>query len=109
MKTILRSFSVIVFLLILIIVLFNISNSITIETPFLSLKSNVGFLILLCVILSSLGTTLLRMSFFRSDKSKQKKQFEDIKLSYDVESDKVKQLEAKIKSLEEALKMTTSK
>ena len=92
------------------IVLFNISNSIAIETSFFSLRTNVGFLILFCSILGSLITLLLLFSFgvsLKSSDSKFKKQIENAKLTSEIESDKVKQLEAKIKTLEEALRSIT--
>lgn len=107
MKTILRFLALFLFLLICIIALVNISNTITIETSFLSLKVNIGFLILLSATASSLGTLFLSNSF--NNKNKLKKQIKSEKLSYQIESDKVKQLEAKINTLEEALKIATNK
>lgn len=106
MKTILRLLALFLFLLICIIALLNISNTITIETSFLSLKVNIGFLILLSATASSLGTLLLSSSF--NNKNRLKKQIESEKLSHQIESDKVKQLEAKINTLEEAIKIATS-
>lgn len=95
-----------------IAVAFNITNSITLETPFISLKSNIGFLILFCAVLASLSTLLLIFPqgwSSTSEKNKIKKQFENTKLNYEIESEKVKQLELKIKTLEEALKAATKK
>ncbi|GEM_PF-3072572 len=111
MKTVFRFLAIVLFLIIALIVLSNISNKISIETSFLSLKTNVGFLIFLCVILSNVGTVFLGLSFkwFSVTNKNLKKQVENTKLNYEVESEKVKQLEAKIKTLEEALKIATKK
>lgn len=109
MKTILRFFSFTLTLLILVTVLFNITNTITLESNFFSFKANVGFLIFLSAIASSLATLLFSLSFGKQNKSKLKKQIENEKLNYELESEKVKQLEAKIKTLEEALKIATKK
>lgn len=109
MKTILRFFSFTLTLLILVTVLFNITNTITLESNFFSFKVNVGFLIFLSAIASSLATLLFSLSFGKQNKSKLKKQIENEKLNYELESEKVKQLEAKIKTLEEALKIATKK
>lgn len=109
MKIILRFFAFSLFLLICIIVLANISNTITLETSFLSLKVNVGFLILLCVIAGSLGTLLFSTTVSNKDKLKKQIAIENEKLSREIESDKVKQLQAKINTLEEALKIATKK
>ena len=89
----------------------NISNTITLETKFISLKANVGFLILSCSILSSLATLLLMPKglFLNSDINKLKKQHEKSKLNHEIESDKVKQLEAKVNTLEEALRTVTQR
>ena len=107
MKIIFRFISITIFLLIGLFVLFNISNTIALETSFLSLRANVGFFILFCAILSSLATLLLLISM-KSSKSDFKKQFENAKLDHEIESGKVSQLEAKIKTLEEALKKAVS-
>ena len=107
MKTILRSISIIIFLAIGLFVLLNISNTIALESSFLSMRANVGFFILLCAILSSIATLLFLMSI-TSAKSNFKKQFENAKLEHEIESGKVNQLEAKIKTLEEALRKITS-
>lgn len=107
MKIILRFTSLFLILFITIIVFVNISSSITLETNFLSLKANVGFLILLCTVLGSISILLLIFSFGISKDKKLKKQLENQKLEHEIESDKVKQLEAKIKTLEEALKIAT--
>lgn len=99
-------------LLIAVIVLLNISNTITLENKFISLKANVGFLILFCSLLGSISTIFLTISFGWfgvSDKERFKKQANSAKLNYEIESDKVKQLEAKVKTLEEALRMATKK
>ena len=112
MKKIFRLFAFIFLLTIGVFVVFNITNSITLETPFISVKSNIGFLILFCAILSCLSTLLFIFptgSSGNSEKNKIKKQFENTKLNYEIESDKVKQLEAKIKTLEEALKAATKR
>ncbi len=111
MRVVFRFISIVLFLAIVLIVLFNIPNKLSIETSFFSLKTNVGFLILLCALLSNMGTVFLGLSlgwYSRTDK-RLKRQVEETKLGYEVESDKVKQLEAKIKTLEEALKMATQK
>ena len=112
MKTTFRYFALVFLLLIGIAVAFNITNSIALEAPFISLKSNVGFLILSCAILASLSTLLFSISqdwSISSEKNKLKKKFENTKLNYEIESEKVKQLESKIKTLEEALKAATRK
>jgi len=109
MKIILRFFAFSLFLLICIIVLANISNTITLETSFLSLKVNVGFLILLCVIAGSLGTLLFSTTVSNKDKLKKQIAIDNEKLNREIESDKVKQLQAKINTLEEALKIATRK
>ena len=112
MKTFYRFISFVLILLVVVIVIFNISNTITLETGFLSLKANVGFLIFFSAIISSVSTIFLEMSlgwFSKTDKNKFKKQIENTKLNYEIESDKVKQLEAKVRTLEEALKMATRK
>ena len=110
MKTVCRFISFVLILLVAVIVIFNVSNTITLETSFLSLKANVGFLIFFCAVIGGLSTILFLMSLNKSDKvenSKFKRQFENTKLNYEIESEKVKQLEAKIKTLEEALKIAT--
>ena len=109
MKTVFKFLAIVFFLLITLIILFNVSNKISIETSFLSLKTNVGFLIFICSVLGMMGTIFLGLSlgwFSKVDKGL-KKHFENTKLNYEIESDKVKQLEAKIKTLEEALKIAT--
>lgn len=108
MKTVFNLFSLLSFLLIALISLLNISNTITIENSFLSIRANVGFLILFCAMLSSIATLLFSMAS-RRDKNKLKNQIETTKLNYEIESDKVKQLEAKISTLEQALKIATKK
>lgn len=109
MKTITRFSSFLLLLLIAIIVILNISNTISLETSFFSLKVNLGFLILFCAIAGSFATILLTSSFSktREEKDKLKKQIHKEKLNYETESEKVKQLEAKINTLEEALKAAT--
>ncbi|OGI20767.1 MAG: hypothetical protein A3B68_09530 [Candidatus Melainabacteria bacterium RIFCSPHIGHO2_02_FULL_34_12] len=111
MKTISKFLGFIFFLIIFVVILFNLSNQISVETSFLSLKTNIGFLIFASTVLSCIGTILLGYSqgiFFKSDR-KLKNQIESTKLSYETETEKVKQLEAKIKTLEEALKMASRK
>ncbi len=107
MKIIFRFISITMVLVIGLFVLLNISNTIALETSFLSLRTNVGFFILFCAILSSLATVLFLISL-KSSKSNFKKQLEDSKLDHEIESSKVSQLEAKIRTLEEALKKVTS-
>jgi cell division protein FtsB len=110
MKTIYRFLGFLLFIFIALAVLLNISNSIAIETAFFSIKVNVGFLILLCSLFGSIATLFFLFSFNSSSKNKQlKKQLESHKINYEVESDKVKQLESKIKTLEEALRIATNK
>lgn len=111
MKTVFRFLAIVLFLIIVLIVLFNIPNKISIETSFLSLKTNVGFLIFLCAIFSNIATVFLGLSLkgFSGTDKRLLKQVEHTKLNYEVESEKVKQLEAKITTLEEALKMATKK
>ena len=112
MRLISQIFSFVIIVLILLVFFVNISNTITLETSFISLKANVGFLILSCSILSSLATLLFLISkgwFLNSDINKLKRQHEKSKLNHELESDKVKQLEAKINTLEEALKAVTQK
>ena len=110
MKLVFRFISVMIFLAIGLFVLLNISNTIALETSFLSLRANVGFFILFCAILSSLATLLLLISMNSTPKlikNNFKKQLESAKLDHEIESSKVSQLEAKIKTLEEALKIAT--
>ena len=110
MKIFFKFIAFLLFIAVALVFLVNISNSISLETPFFSIKANVGFLILSCALLSSLATVFFIIStglFIRSGETKFKKQIENTKLNYEIESDKVKQLEAKIKTLEEALKMMT--
>lgn len=112
MRNLFNSISVLLSLLIAIIVLLNISNTIILETSFISLKANVGFLILFCSILGSLVTMSLGISLnwnSRTNENKVKKQIEKSKLNYEIESDRVKQLEAKINTLEEALRVAIKK
>ena len=111
MKRVFHIISLSIFVLIGFLVLLNISNTIALETSFLSLRANVGFFLLFCAALSSLGTILFSMSisFSKSSTSNFKKQLEDAKLNHELESGKVNQLEAKIKTLEEALKIATKK
>ena len=106
MKAFLRLSSLFLIVLILILALFNISNIISIETGFLSLKVNVGLLILFCAIASSFATLSLINSSDKStlDKNRLKKLLDSEKLNYEAESDRIKQLMAKIDTLEEALK-----
>lgn len=104
MKTILKSFSLGLIVCVGIIILFNISNTLTIENGFISLKVNVGILILFCVLAASLATLLLINAF---SKANSKKKLENEKLNIEIESEKIKQLQAKIQTLEEALKMST--
>ncbi len=108
MKIIFRFVSTTIFLAIGLFVLLNISNTIALETSFLSLRANVGFFILLCAVLSSIATLLLLMSMNKSFGINAKKQLEDTKLGHEIESSKVSQLEAKIKTLEEAIKKAVS-
>ena len=104
MKAIFKFSSIIIFLIIGLFVLLNISNTIALETSFLSLKANVGFLILFCVVLSILATILFLISIGSKPATNTKKQVEDAKLKHEIESLKITQLEAKINTLEEALK-----
>jgi len=89
----------------------NFSNVITIESNFVNLKVNVGVLILFSVMLGSLSTIFVGMFLgWSADKGSSRellKHVENEKLKNEIESDKVKQLEAKIKTLEEALKSIT--
>ena len=107
MKIISRLFAFLLFIFICFFVVINISNNITLETNFLSLQINVGCLILFCVIAGSLGTLLLSSSFNNSNKLK--RQIDNEKLNCELESEKVKQLQAKINTLEAALKIATKK
>ena len=107
MKLILRFISITIFLAIGLFVFLNVSNTIALETSFLSLRANVGFLILLCAILSILATLLFLMSMGSKSATNVKKQIEDAKLGREIESLKINQLEAKIKTLEEALRRVT--
>ena len=111
MKLILRFISITIFLVIGFFILLNISNTIALETSFLSLRANVGFFILLCAVLSSLATLLFLMSMEPALKTTKtfNKQLEDAKLGHEIESSKVEQLQAKIKTLEEAIKIATKK
>lgn len=110
MKTLFKTISFLIFLFITLFVLLNLSNTIAIETSFLSLRVNVGFLILLSTVLSSIGTLLFLISMNLPSKSANnfKKQFENAKLGHEIESSKVNQLEEKIKTLEEAIKKAVS-
>lgn len=108
MKSIFRFTSLLLLIIITVIVLVNISNTISLETSFFSLRANVGFLILLSAILGSVATMLLLLSISSRAKQKEmKRQLEKEKLNFEVESEKVKQLEAKVKTLEEAIKIAT--
>lgn len=110
MKTIFKFFAFILILLIILVVIANISNTISLETSFFSLKANVGFLILFCSVLGSVATISLGISlgwYSKSDQNKLKKSLENTKLNYEIELEKIKQLEAKVRTLEEALKMAT--
>ena len=112
MKIFFKFIAFLLFIAIALVFLVNISNSISLEAPFFSMKANVGFLILSCALLSSIATIFFILSaglFIKSDEGKFKKQIENTKLNYEIESDKVKQLEAKIETLEEALKMISKK
>lgn len=112
MKIFYRCIAFVLVFLIFLIVLFNISNTIILETSFISLRANVGLLIFFCATVGSLSTVFLLMSldsFSRDDKDKFKKQIETAKLNYEIEFEKVRQLEAKIKTLEEALKLAMKK
>ncbi len=109
MKKLLRFLSVLIFSIVGIFVLINTSNTIALDMGFLSLRANVGFFVLFCSVLSSLATFLLLMTVNLSSKtSNVKKQLENAKLTQEIESVKVSQLEAKIKTLEEALKKVVS-
>lgn len=109
MKATFKFLSLLLLLIVLCSGLINISNSISIETSFLSLRVNIGFLIFFCSVLSALSLLLLLMSLNTKGKQNLKKQAENARLNYEIESDKVKQLEAKIKTLEEALKLSNRK
>ena len=109
MSFIYRVLALISLIIVLIFILLNISNSILIETSFLSLKVNVGFLILFCSVLSSMSVLLFMISTGSKADIRFKNQTDRAKLNYEIESDKVKQLEAKIKTLEEALRIATKK
>lgn len=109
MKMLLRFLSVLTFSIVGIFVLINTSNTIALDMGFLSLRANVGFFILFCSILSSLATLLFLMTVSLNSKtSNVKKQLESAKLTQEIESVKVSQLEAKIKTLEEAIKKAVS-
>lgn len=108
MKTILKSFSFAIMFFIGLTILLNLSNTIAIESSFISLRVNVGFLILFCSALSIVASMLFSMSSSLGQKINNiqiKKQIETAKLTSEIESEKVKQLEAKIKTLEKALEM----
>ena len=110
MRAISLLISLILTLAILAFVLLNVSNVITMENAFIQLKVNVGFLILFIALSGGIITICLGVAFGISSKSKTKelkKKVEDQKLKGEIESDRVKQLEAKIKTLEEALDMAT--
>ncbi len=112
MKLNLKLVSIVIFLIIGLFVFLNISNTITFETAFLSLKASVGFFILFCVILSSIATLLFLISMnstLKLSKNDFKRQLENSKLNHELESSKISQLEEKIKTLEEALKIATKK
>lgn len=90
----------------------NISNLITFEIGSLQLKANVGFVMFFSVVVGSLITVLLGLSLGWSKKPSTpflKRQTENEKLKTEIESDKVKQLQAKIETLEAALKVATRK
>ena len=111
MKIIFRFISITIFLVIGFFVFLNTSNTIVLEVSSLSLRTNVGFFVLLCVVLSSIATLLFLMSMNHTLKLTNpnfKKQLETAKLNHELESSKVSQLEAKIKTLEEALKKIVS-
>ena len=88
----------------------NISNTVSIESSFLNIKANAGFLIFTSGVFGCIATVFFLASFvsFSSlGREKLKKQIDDAKLNYEIRSDKIKQLEEKIKTLEEALKTVT--
>lgn len=111
MKTVLKIISLTSLILIAAIVLLNTLNTIAMESNFFSIRVNVGFLGLLCALLGGILVLSLSLLFSNSGKGKKKleKQFENEKLNRELETEKVKQLEAKIRTLEEALKLATKK
>lgn len=97
-------------LLIFGVAAFNISNTVAIKSNFLNIEVNAGFLVFISGILGSIATLFFLasfVSFSNLGREKLKKQIDDAKLNYEIGSDKVKQLEAKIQTLEEALKIAT--
>ena len=111
MKTVSFLISFLFLTLIAVFVFANVSNLITFEIGPLLLKANVGFIIFFSVIVGSLTTVLLGLSlgWSKGKNISSKWQTENEKLRTDIESDKVNQLKAKIKTLEEALKTVTRK
>lgn len=108
MRTITLFTAFLLCLMVGIFVLLNISNIITLENNFFQLRVNVGFLILFAALAGSIIMLLLGLGLGSSKKSKElKRKIEDEKLNKEIESDKIKQLEAKVKTLEEALNMAT--
>lgn len=108
----LASFIISLLLLTLILGLYYIGTSevILLNLNLFTINTTPGNLVLCSAILGSLFTILIFYSlgfFFRSDKKKFAKQIDDLKLRSEGESEKTKQLEAKIKTLEEALKIAS--
>ena len=112
MKTISILISTIFYLLIFWITYLNISNVISLESGPINIRVSVGGLIFLAAIMGSFATVFTGIAqglFVNKRENKLSKQVENVKLKHEIESDKVKQLEAKIKTLEEALKAAIGK
>lgn len=95
--------------IVIVLTLLNINNYISIEVVSESIRVNVGFVILAAAVLSSLSTIFYVQSQGWSPMAKSLKgQVESAKLKHEVETDKVKQLEDKVKTLEKALETITN-
>lgn len=107
MKVFPKLISILLFAFIIVIAYTNISNTINPEISLLNIRVSVGLLILFCSLLSSIATILFLNSRQATNKSITSTQ--NTKLDLEIEMGKVKQLENKLKTLEEALKKVTQK
>ena len=112
MKIVLKIISVIIFLLIISFGIMCLSSNSEVSTSLININLSTGIIIIFSFCIGLITAVLFYIGNTMStsvDKTKLKRQAENAKLNFEIESDKVKQLEAKIKTLEEALKTITSK
>ena len=107
MKIFPRLISILLFISIVVIAYPNISNTINPEISLLNIRVSVGLLILFCSAISSLATMLFLGS--SQEKNRSTTITQNTKLDLEIEMNKVKQLENKLKTLEELLKKVTQK